>query len=88
VIPTATERAAGSAQPSLPPPVGQGVSVLRKHAMSYTFCTVLDLDQQWHVAIDQTDDHPGVDPDRPLRTFDPVGVAAQLVEEILPGAIG
>ena len=33
-------------------------------------------------------DHPGVDPDRPLRTFDPVGVAAQLVEEILPGAIG
>jgi len=24
--------------------------------MSYTYCTVLDLDQQWHVAIDQTDD--------------------------------
>ena len=33
-------------------------------------------------------DHPGIDPDRSLRTFDPVGVAAQLVEEILPGAIG
>jgi len=33
-------------------------------------------------------DHPGVDPDRPFGAFDLVSVAAQLVEEILPGAIG
>jgi hypothetical protein len=32
-------------------------------------------------------DHAGVDPDRPLGAFTPVGVAAQLVEEIFPSPV-
>jgi hypothetical protein len=32
-------------------------------------------------------DHPGIDPDRPLGAFGPVGVAAQLVEDKHPRAI-
>ena len=33
-------------------------------------------------------DHPGVDPDCPFGAFDLVGVAAQLVEQLFPSAIG
>jgi hypothetical protein len=33
-------------------------------------------------------DYPGVDRNRPFGAVDPVGVAAQLVEEFLPSAIG
>ena len=32
--------------------------------------------------------HPGIDPDRPLRAIGPVGVATQLVEDVLPDAVG
>jgi len=32
--------------------------------------------------------YSGVHTDRPLGAFDQVGVAAQLVEELIPGSVG